>query len=109
MDWIIANHETDTDNPNEVFRQSTLTPRRIKMDGPLSPNFKFESGVVKTQGGMGNLLDGEEKAVVRTLLVDESSAEDNEVAAEESGNDDYSFDVFLGPDDDPTLGIINQN
>ena len=86
-----------------------LTPRRIKINGPLSPNFNFESGVVNIQGGMDNLLDDDKKAAVRTLLMDENGAEEDKVAAEESRNDDDSFDALLGPDDDPTLGIRNQN
>jgi len=99
LDWIISKHETDLENidrANDVFYQSTFTPRRIKLDGPLSPNFQFESGVVKIQGGMEHELNDDKKAAVKTLLFEENEdGEEDEVEAEESGNDDDSFDALL--------------
>ena len=45
---------------------------------------------------------------MKTLLVEENEdAEEDEVAVEESGNDDGSFDVLLGPDADPRLDVRN--
>ena len=52
------------------------------MDGHLSPNFKFESGIVKIQGGRDNHSDDEEKAAVKNFLVEENEdVEEDEFAS----------------------------
>ena len=110
VDWIVSKHEIDLDNPEKVFYQSIFSSRQIKLDGHVSPNFKLELGVVKIQGGRDNYLDAEEKDAVKTLLVEENeNVEEDEVDAEEYGNDDDSFGELLGPNADPRLGVRNQN
>ncbi len=97
IDYIIKNHAADkVINPDKVFYWSTFNPDRILIDGPLSPNSAFESGVVKIQEGRDNELSDIEKIAVRSLLAENNEVE--EVEGEDSGNDDDSFNALDNDD-----------
>ncbi len=108
MEYIISRHETDTDKAGKPFYLSAFAPNRIRVDGPLSPNSAFESGVVKIQEGRDFDLTDVEKVAVRGLLLVENEVDD-EVIVEEEGGADSDDDSFNALDrDDHTGGARNE-
>ena len=93
LDKVIEKVEDRNLNSDDKFYNCTFVPKRIRLDGPLSPDLNFESGVVKIQNKMFDELSDVEKDAVRSLL-----AETNNHQAEvegDAGGDDDSIDSFV--------------